>query len=199
MHKLKNLKKNKKYVFVGLPEHIASLRVLKISYPKEFNHIKFLISIYSGTNMYPGSIEYYLKSNGIKSLKEISKINWRYGEWPGKLRIVTKNNRILSLKKFYYNYLIPFFISKNCLITPDFTGELSDVSIGDAWSPNTAPDSTAARNNDADSSNGKAICIASGIMIANVPQLVPIEKAITAETRNSNGKSIKMGKLSWTS
>ena len=50
------------------------------------------------------------------------------------LRIVTKN-KILSLKKFYYNYLIPFFISKNCLITPDFTGELSDVSVGDAWSP----------------------------------------------------------------
>ena len=39
------------------------------------------------------------------------------------------------MKKFYYNYLIPFFISKNCLITPDFTGELSDISIGDAWSP----------------------------------------------------------------
>ena len=135
LDKLKSLNKNKKYVFVGLPEHIAALRVLKVCYPKEFNHIKFLISIYSGTNMYPGAIEYFLKGNGIKSLKEIKKIDWRYGEWPGKLRIVTKYNRVLSLKKFYYNYLIPFFISKNCLITPDFTGELSDVSIGDAWSP----------------------------------------------------------------
>ena len=28
-----------------------------------------------------------------------------------------------------------FLISKNSLITPDFTGELSDISIGDAWSP----------------------------------------------------------------
>ena len=51
------------------------------------------------------------------------------------LRIITRNKKVLSLKKFYYNYLIPFFISKNCLITPDFTGELSDISIGDAWSP----------------------------------------------------------------
>jgi len=135
LHRLKDLKKNKKYVFVGLPEHVASLRVLKMSYPKEFNHIKFLISIYSGTNMYPGAIEFYLKGNGIKSLKEIRKIDWRYGEWPGRLRIITKSNKMLSLKKFYYNYLIPFFISKNCLITPDFTGELSDISVGDAWSP----------------------------------------------------------------
>ncbi len=135
LHRLKNLKKNKRYVFVGLPEHIASLKVLKLSYPKEFDHIKILISIYSGTNMYPGAIEFYLKGNGIKTLKDVRKINWRYGEWPGKLRIITKTNRILSLKKFYYNYLIPFFISKNCLITPDFTGELSDISVGDAWSP----------------------------------------------------------------
>lgn len=134
LHKLNKLKKNKKYVFVGLPEHIASIRILKVKYPKEFNHIKFLISIYAGTNMYPGAVEFYLKGNGINNISDIKKINWRYGEWPGMLRIVTKN-KILSLKKFYYNYLIPFFISKNCLITPDFTGELSDISIGDAWSP----------------------------------------------------------------
>ena len=135
LHKLKNLKKNKKYVFVGLPEHVASLRILKVKYPKEFSHIKFLISIYSGTNMYPGAIEFYLKGNGINNINDVKKIHWRYGEWPGMLRIKTKKNKILSLKKFYYNYLIPFFISKNCLITPDFTGELSDISIGDAWSP----------------------------------------------------------------
>lgn len=134
LHKLNKLKKNKKYVFVGLPEHIASIRILKVKYPKEFNHIKFLISIYAGTNMYPGAVEFYLKGNGINKISGIKKINWRYGEWPGMLRIVTKN-KILSLKKFYYNYLIPFFISKNCLITPDFTGELSDISVGDAWSP----------------------------------------------------------------
>ncbi len=135
LNKLKTLKKNKRYAFVGLPEHIASLRVLKIYFPDEFKHIKYLISIYSGTNMYPGSVEFFLKGNGIKNLGEVKKIYWRYGEWPGLLRVETKSNKILSLKKFYYNYLIPFFISKNCLITPDFTGELSDISIGDAWSP----------------------------------------------------------------
>ena len=82
-------------------------------YPNEFKHIKFLISIYSGTNMYPGAVEFYLKGNGINSLQEVSKIDWRYGEWPGKLRIQTKKKKVFSLKKFYYNYLIPFFISKN--------------------------------------------------------------------------------------
>ena len=135
LHKLKYLQKNKSYCFVGLPEHIASLRILKTKYPRSFKHIKYLISIYSGTNMYPGAIEFYLRANKVRRIDEVKKLNWRHGEWPGKLRILLKNNRILSLKKFYYNYLIPFFISKSCLITPDFTGELSDISIGDAWSP----------------------------------------------------------------
>ena len=135
LHKLNKLNLKKKYVFVGLPEHVASLRSLKIRYPKNFKHIKYLVSLYSGTNMYPGAIDFYLKGNGISNIKDIKKINWRYGEWPGRLRIVMKNKKILSLKKFYYNYLIPFFISKSCMITPDFTGELSDISVGDAWSP----------------------------------------------------------------
>ena len=34
LHRLKELKKNKKYAFVGLSEHIASLRILKNMYPK---------------------------------------------------------------------------------------------------------------------------------------------------------------------
>ena len=85
--------------------------------------------------MYPGAINFFLKGNNINYLNKIKKLNWRHGEWPGKLRIILKNKRILSLKKFYYNYLIPFFISKSCMITPDFTAELSDISIGDAWSP----------------------------------------------------------------
>ena len=66
-----------------------------------FNHIKFLVSIYAGTNMYPGAIEFYLKGNGVNNLSDIKKINWRYGEWPGMLRIQTKNkDYIKSVDKY---------------------------------------------------------------------------------------------------
>ena len=78
LHKLNKLNLKKKYVFVGLPEHVASLRSLKIRYPKNFKHIKYLVSLYSGTNMYPGAIDFYLKGNGISNIKDIKKINWRY-------------------------------------------------------------------------------------------------------------------------
>ena len=85
--------------------------------------------------MYPGAINFFLAGQNIKNINSIDKIDWRYGEWPGMLRVLTKDKRHLMLKKFYYNYLIPFFISRNSMITPDFTSELADISIGDAWSP----------------------------------------------------------------
>jgi coenzyme F420 hydrogenase subunit beta len=46
-----------------------------------------------------------------------------------------KNGRVLRAEKFYYNYLIPFFITKSSLQLVDFTNELTDISVGDAWSP----------------------------------------------------------------
>ena len=50
-----------------------------------------------------------------------------------KLRL--KTGKVLKAEKFYYNYLIPFFITKSSLLSVDFTNELTDISVGDAWHP----------------------------------------------------------------
>ncbi len=67
--------------------------------------------------------------DGITSLK------WRAGEWPGYLEIKTESGRLIRSNKFYYNYLIPFFITRNSLQNMDFANEFCDLSVGDAWSP----------------------------------------------------------------
>ncbi|HZL94238.1 MAG TPA: Coenzyme F420 hydrogenase/dehydrogenase, beta subunit C-terminal domain, partial [Vicinamibacterales bacterium] len=46
-----------------------------------------------------------------------------------------KDGRVLTAPKFHYNYLIPLFITKGSLQLCDFTNELTDISVGDAWSP----------------------------------------------------------------
>ena len=46
-----------------------------------------------------------------------------------------KNGSILKSEKFYYNYLIPFYITKSSLLSVDFCNELTDISVGDAWHP----------------------------------------------------------------
>ena len=30
----------------------------------------------------------------------VKQLNWRYGEWPGMLREVTRDNKVLSLRNF---------------------------------------------------------------------------------------------------
>ena len=109
------------------------------SFKKE-NHpsvknIRYIIGPYVGTQMYFESIRSFLRSNGIESEHEIFNLKYRSGEWPGKLRIELKNGRILEADKFHYNYLIPFYVTSSSLQAVDFTNELTDISVGDAWSP----------------------------------------------------------------
>jgi coenzyme F420 hydrogenase subunit beta len=121
--------------YVGLPDQVASLRRLQqLEHPGALK-VDYVLGPYVGTMMYLGAIESYLRSHGIKSLEEIESLRYREGEWPGSLHIVTRKGRVLQSKKFYYNYLIPFFITRSTLLSVDFTNELTDLSIGDAWHP----------------------------------------------------------------
>jgi len=65
----------------------------------------------------------------------VTELRYREGEWPGYLQIKTRSGQVLRAEKFYYNYLIPFFITRSTLLSVDFTNELTDISVGDAWHP----------------------------------------------------------------
>lgn len=121
--------------FVGLPEQVASLRMLQLAGHPAAKKVVFVAGPYTGTNMYLGAVRAYLRSQGVSDRVGIKKLQWRAGEWPGYLEVETADDRVFRAKKFYYNYLIPFYISRNCQITPDFTNELTDLSVGDAWLP----------------------------------------------------------------
>lgn len=121
--------------FVGLPEQVAALRMLQAAGHPAALKVVFVAGPYVGTNMYRGAVRAFLRGHGVKDDVAIAKLEWRAGEWPGYLRVETADGRVFSAHKFYYNYLIPFFISRNCQIIPDFTNEATDLSVGDAWSP----------------------------------------------------------------
>jgi coenzyme F420 hydrogenase subunit beta len=85
--------------------------------------------------MYQCSVESFLRSHGVKSINEVTELKYREGEWPGYLQIKLQDGRVLKAEKFYYNYLIPFYITRSSLLAVDFTNELTDISVGDAWHP----------------------------------------------------------------
>ncbi len=125
-----------KLAYVGLPDQVASLRRLQ-----QLNHpgackVSVVLGPYVGTNLYADAIVSYLRVNGIADLNQVTRLRYREGEWPGYLQVETKDGRILRAEKFYYNYLIPFYITRSTLLSVDFTNELTDFSVGDAWNPN---------------------------------------------------------------
>jgi len=121
--------------FVGLPEQVAALRMLQVAGHPAAQKVEFVLGPYTGTNMYAGAVRAFLRARGVSEQMPIRSLQWRAGEWPGYLRIETADGQVFKAEKFYYNYLIPFYISRNCQITPDFSNELTDLSVGDAWSP----------------------------------------------------------------
>ncbi len=126
---------NGRLAYVGLPDQVASLRILQQHGHEGANKVDFVLGPYVGTNMYQGSVASFLRTHGVHSLEEIAELKYREGEWPGYLQIRLQDGRLLKAEKFYYNYLIPFYITHSSLLAVDFTNELTDISVGDAWHP----------------------------------------------------------------
>lgn len=121
--------------YVGLPDQVASLRRLQqLGYPAA-QKVAYVLGPYVGTTMYFSAIESYLRSQGVTDINQIAELRYREGEWPGYLHIKLRSGKILRAEKFYYNYLIPFYITRSTLFSVDFTNELTDISVGDAWHP----------------------------------------------------------------
>ncbi len=132
---LKKLDDSKKYAITCLPEQSSALRAMQQKKYKPALQIKYILGPYTGTALYPEAIRTYLRSKKIKDNDEIKSLKWRAGDWPGYLEIKTKSGKILRTPKIYYNYLIPFFITKTSLQSMDFANEFADLAVGDAWSP----------------------------------------------------------------
>jgi coenzyme F420 hydrogenase subunit beta len=124
-----------KFAFVGLPDQVASIRRLQqLSHPA-VSKITHILGLYCGTIMHFGAVRSFLRSRGVHDVREIAKLSYREGEWPGKLQIVTVSGKVFEAEKFHYNYLIPFYITRSSLLSVDFASELADISAGDAWHP----------------------------------------------------------------
>ncbi len=121
--------------YVGLPDQVAAIRKLQMTKHPSVKNIHYVFGPYTGTQMSFEAIRSFLRSHGVTSEEEITDLKYRAGEWPGHLQITLKDRRVLKAEKFHYNYLIPFFITDASLQIPDFTNELTDISVGDAWSP----------------------------------------------------------------
>lgn len=121
--------------FVGLPGQVQSIRKLQKSQDKSVANIRYIFGPFYGNTLNFSSVTSFLRSYGEKDFMQIRRLWFRYGEWPGNMRVEMNNGKTYELKKFHANYLIPFHILKNSLFCTDLANEFTDISGGDAWSP----------------------------------------------------------------
>lgn len=121
--------------YVGLPGQVQSIRKLQAMNDISVQKIQYIFGPFYGNTLHFSSIKSFLHSYDEKNYHDINKLYFRYGEWPGNMRIEMKNGRIIQLPKFHANYLIPFHILKNSLLCTDLSNEFTDISGGDAWAP----------------------------------------------------------------
>jgi coenzyme F420 hydrogenase subunit beta len=135
LDKLSDLEPGKTYAMTCLPDQAAALRSLQLAGDARALQVRYVLGPYTGTALYPAAIRSFLRACGVPASDAITSLKWRAGEWPGYLEIKTAAGRLIRSNKFYYNYLIPFFITQNSLQNMDFANEFCDLSVGDAWSP----------------------------------------------------------------
>ncbi len=127
--------KYKSLSYVGLPEQVAAIRKLQKYKHKSVKNISYIFGLFHGETISFNAIKSFLRTHGVKSVDDIVSLEYRAGEWPGYMRVKLKNSRIISVKKFYANYLIPSHITKYSFYQVDYMNELADISVGDAWAP----------------------------------------------------------------
>jgi coenzyme F420 hydrogenase subunit beta len=121
--------------YVGLPGQVQSIRLLQQMKHPSVRNIRYIFGPFYGNTLHFSSVISFLRSFGIKDHTQIRKLYFRYGEWPGKMRVELNDGQVFELPKFHANYLIPFHILKNSLLCTDLANEYTDISGGDAWAP----------------------------------------------------------------
>ncbi|MBI3331833.1 Coenzyme F420 hydrogenase/dehydrogenase, beta subunit C-terminal domain [Candidatus Peregrinibacteria bacterium] len=120
--------------YVGLPHQVFAIRRLQQLKHPSVAAIRFVFGPFFGNELSGSSIDSFLRKFGAKKSDLVS-LSYRAGEWPGSMEAKLKDGRAFRMPKFHANYLIPFHITQNSLLSHDLTNEFTDLSGGDAWAP----------------------------------------------------------------
>ncbi len=131
----RDFKVNENYAITTLPEQSAAIRYLQVNKNLKALQIKYILGPYTGTMLSSNFLNSLKLKYKINKFDKIDEFKWRDGNWPGSLLVNYKSGKSISIPKIYYNYLIPFYISKISLNSMDFVNEFADLAVGDAWSP----------------------------------------------------------------
>jgi coenzyme F420 hydrogenase subunit beta len=124
--------------FVGLPCQIHGLMKLEELNKQLARRVVLTIGLACRGTLEPYVVPEFLAMRGV-NLQSVSKIGFRDGEFPGKIRAWLNDGSVKALhrhefKDGAYNNLFRLYLPKRCIMCPDYSAEFSDIMCSDIWS-----------------------------------------------------------------
>jgi len=127
---------NEKYVFVGLPHHVHGLRLVQRIFPHMRDCISYVISSFTAHVPSQRATEFILFKNAIRP-DDVRTIEYRGGGNPGRMRILTKQDKEYFVPHLHWTYSghsFPlFFYPVREWLYFDKMSEWADFTMGDNW------------------------------------------------------------------
>lgn len=135
---------DERFAFVGLPCEVAALERMKATDARlAARHVLSIGLFCGGINRF-GGIDYYLRKFGV-SLRASQGIDYRYGAWPGKIRLVDNAGKGHEIARIRGNsrwnilrYVVAFqgyWMLGRCRMCPDQISDFADIAVGDPHLP----------------------------------------------------------------
>ncbi|MGB9681262.1 MAG: polysaccharide pyruvyl transferase family protein [Minisyncoccia bacterium] len=160
--------KNKKFAVVGLPCHIQAIRKAEKLNEKLKEKIVLHIGLFCSQVPNFLGTEFLLKKIKVKKEK-VTKLDYRGEGWPGSMKILTdKKESLIPLPVYWIFFENYCFTPFRCLMCSDGANELADLSVGDAWLPETLGDQ-----------KGQSIIISRNYLAEEILQKMKLQNLIT--------------------
>jgi len=149
-----------RFAVVGLPCHIHAIRKAEQVLPKLKEKIRMHIGLLCSHTVNFEGTKFLLRKLRVE---DVVKLDYRGGGWPGSMLVQVGDGSHLTVPYVgSWNAYGPvfssfFFTPMRCLMCPDQTNELADISLGDAWLPESKHDKSGQSIIVARTENGKDI------------------------------------------
>jgi coenzyme F420 hydrogenase subunit beta len=129
-----------RFAIVGLPCHIHGIRKAGLLNPELRKKIVLHICLMCSHTVNFLGTEFIIQKMRVPK-EQVSQLSYRGRGWPGAMTIKLKNRSLFSIPlvgswiSYWPIFSSFFFTPTRCTMCPDQTGELADISLGDAWLP----------------------------------------------------------------
>jgi coenzyme F420 hydrogenase subunit beta len=129
---------------IGCPCHVHGFRKLqRLGQPKRLaESLELVFGLFCASQMYFEGTRHLLSEYcGIYALDEIEMIDYRWGAWPGRFCVRTKDGReiLVDRHEYVYHHLLSAWQRDRCMVCLDHCAEVADLAFGDFWDPKMKP------------------------------------------------------------